>query len=362
MTSAEQRLVTVGIAVYNIREDFLRKCIESVIANTGEDTEIIIADDCSREETADICREYAGGENRIVYMRNEENLGIGAVRNKIAETAAGKWLLFVDGDDMLTGRVSDCVSEAAADEYDYIIFAKNPSRTSLTRIAPDGRYELLASALTRREPQADKLCGFMLHPGTVTSVLYRTEFLRKHGCLFKTELKTAEDSLFNATVCLAEPRVAAFPRTVYYYRKNPQSVTHRYDASAKQCTDCYLRVIKDFIEKNNLDLNGDYKKYRCISALIDNFKRDIFHGDNPHSLRERRKSFEGLLASEPYKSALEQAAAADYKNHELRLTVLLAKKHLFAALCLCYRSKSIFRLYGGISNRINIIKGMLERD
>ena len=113
MTDTKKTFVTMGIAAYNVREDFLRSCIESVIKNSDECTQIIIVDDCSNESTAKICRGYNESDSRILYIRHEENKGIGAVRNTIIKNASGKHLLFIDGDDMTKAQYFVSASQAS---------------------------------------------------------------------------------------------------------------------------------------------------------------------------------------------------------------------------------------------------------
>lgn len=362
MTDTKKTFVTIGIAVYNVREDFLRSCIESVIKNSDDRTQIIIVDDCSNESTAKICRGYNESDSRILYIRHEVNKGIGAVRNTIIKNASGKHLLFIDGDDMLEYNFADCVTYEQCEKYDMIFFAAptNSEALRLKELSEAAVSDMLASAVTRRETQSDELKGFAIHPGSVCSVMYRTDFLRKNGCRFKTELKIAEDSMFNASAYLAHPKIAIYPKRIYYYRNNPQSVTRRYDKNAKALTDCCLNVIEAFIAENNVPIREPFIKYRCTSAVIDNFKRDIFHRDNPKSRRERKKNFLHLINSEPYKTALSEAIPSDFVNHKMRLTVIFAKKRRFAALDFCFRHKLVFRLYGGAISRIKKIKGMLS--
>lgn len=92
-------LVSVLITVFN-RERYLATAIESGLAQTLQDIEIIVLDDCSTDASWEIAQRY-GGDPRVRLHRNECNLGQFPTRNKIAALAGGKYLKYLDSDDAL---------------------------------------------------------------------------------------------------------------------------------------------------------------------------------------------------------------------------------------------------------------------
>ena len=94
----QQPLVTVITVTYNSAQ-FVRDTIESVLAQTYQPIEYIIADDCSRDNTWEIINEYR--DPRIKAYRNEVNLGEYHNRNKAIDRAQGEYLMFIDGDDII---------------------------------------------------------------------------------------------------------------------------------------------------------------------------------------------------------------------------------------------------------------------
>jgi glycosyltransferase involved in cell wall biosynthesis len=94
----EQPLFTVATVTYNSGK-WIKQAIESVLASSYTSFEYIIADDCSCDDTWNIIREYR--DARIVAFRQEKNIGEYANRNAVIRAAKGKYLLFVDGDDVL---------------------------------------------------------------------------------------------------------------------------------------------------------------------------------------------------------------------------------------------------------------------
>jgi hypothetical protein len=94
----EKPLVTVVTVTYNSAR-YVRDTIESVLAQTYSNIEYIIADDCSKDDTWKIVQEYA--DMRIKAYRNETNLREYPNRNKAIDLATGKYLIFIDGDDII---------------------------------------------------------------------------------------------------------------------------------------------------------------------------------------------------------------------------------------------------------------------
>jgi glycosyltransferase involved in cell wall biosynthesis len=98
--NSSQPLVSVLITSYN-REKYIAAAIESVLASTYKNFELIIVDDGSKDSTVSIAQKYAAEDNRISVYINERNLGDYPNRNKAASYAKGKYIKYVDADDYI---------------------------------------------------------------------------------------------------------------------------------------------------------------------------------------------------------------------------------------------------------------------
>jgi glycosyltransferase involved in cell wall biosynthesis len=92
--------VSILTTVYN-RENFIADCIESVLASTYQDWELIIVDDQSKDQSVEIAKEYAAKDTRIKVYINEQNLGDYPNRNQAAKYANGKYIKYLDADDLV---------------------------------------------------------------------------------------------------------------------------------------------------------------------------------------------------------------------------------------------------------------------
>lgn len=91
-------LVSIIMAAYNAAET-IEKAVLSVITQTYQNWELLIIDDCSRDDTMRIMREYAGIDNRIRVFVNESNLGVSRTRKRGLHEAKGQWIAILDSDD-----------------------------------------------------------------------------------------------------------------------------------------------------------------------------------------------------------------------------------------------------------------------
>ena len=96
----ELPLVSVLMTAYN-REKYIAEAIESVIVSTYQNWELIIVDDCSKDKTIEIAKSYEAKDARIKVFVNEKNLGDYPNRNRAASYAKGKYLKYVDADDLV---------------------------------------------------------------------------------------------------------------------------------------------------------------------------------------------------------------------------------------------------------------------
>ena len=100
MNNASLPLVTLGISCYNA-EDSIAKAVESALAQTWENKEIVVVDDHSTDGSRKIVEDFKNRyHDKICYFRNEKNFGIARVRNEIIRRSKGGYIAFFDDDDV----------------------------------------------------------------------------------------------------------------------------------------------------------------------------------------------------------------------------------------------------------------------
>ncbi|MCF2848665.1 glycosyltransferase [Pseudoalteromonas sp. ACER1] len=113
----EKALVSVIMPTYNA-ESYLAESINSVIAQTYNNWELLITDDCSTDDTVAIAKKYADSDSRVKLFIQPQNQGAGAARNNSIMNAKGKYIAFLDADDLwLPEKLEKQVAFATKNNY-----------------------------------------------------------------------------------------------------------------------------------------------------------------------------------------------------------------------------------------------------
>lgn len=92
-------MLSVIVPVYNA-EEYLRKCIDSILYQTYSDLELLLINDGSTDSSGAVCDEYARRDERVRVI-HKENGGVSSTRNLGLDLAQGEWITFVDADDWI---------------------------------------------------------------------------------------------------------------------------------------------------------------------------------------------------------------------------------------------------------------------
>lgn len=124
-------MISVVVPVYNA-EKFLSECVESILAQTYTNFELLLINDGSKDKSGDICDEYAAKDNRI-SVRHIANGGVTAARKLGVKIAKGEWITFVDADDTIPFNALECFSRLFTADTDIIIGQIGPDRINVPK-------------------------------------------------------------------------------------------------------------------------------------------------------------------------------------------------------------------------------------
>lgn len=214
-------MVSVIVPAYNI-EEYLPRCLDSILNQSYRDLEIILVDDGSTDSTGVICDEYAEKDSRVVVI-HKENGGVSAARNDGMNIASGEYVSFVDGDDWIDREMYETLYKNAIDHNADI------SCCGIAQKQQDGRITSLADNQFYYLSQEQLIQGFFDNPLIKETMygpynkLFRRELLKNHS--FNVHLAIGEDLLFVFTCLERAKKVVLDNRPIYWYVKREGSAT-----------------------------------------------------------------------------------------------------------------------------------------
>ena len=257
----DEKLVSVIIPAYNI-EDYIGRCLDSIISQTYKNLEIIVVDDGSRDYTGEILDNYAKKDRRIKVI-HKENGGVSSARNKGIEAAEGDYIGFIDGDDLIEPEMYKTLVDLLEEENADI------AHCGYQMVFPDridyyhntGKKKIQ----TTEEGLKDLLSGEMIEPGLVNKI-YKKELIK--NCRLDETVKINEDLLMNYQLFKLSQKSVYYDITPYSYMIRSSSATGANSLITKR--EDALRVlnqIKDDCINNNL-LSIIYKRYIYLLMAI----------------------------------------------------------------------------------------------
>ncbi len=259
--------VSVIIPVYNV-EQYLSKCLDSVINQTFKNIEIICINDGSTDNSLKILNEYAMADKRIIVI-NQENSGVYAARNKGLQIANGKYISFVDSDDWIE---PECYELAVFHmENDSEIKAVNWGANVINQFnspnTPDSWYA--AKFEGKLSPTKEIL---LQTPGMLWQMLFRNDIIQKNKLNF-SDYKLGEDILFLFKYMLNVNYIYYIPQNLYNYVIRPNSAVTKYGGkynplySLKINIKITIELLEYFKERNKLNLFNEIYFPRQLSSI-----------------------------------------------------------------------------------------------
>ncbi len=235
--------ISVIVPVYNV-EKYLEKCVESIIAQTYSNLEIILVDDGATDSSGLICDRYAENDKRIKVI-HKENGGLSSARNAGIVAAEGEYIGFVDSDDYIEKNMIELLAEelisndadmSVCGVYNVYQERKIPQCSKIERFVCGGEeaYKLL-------------MIGEKI-PGTVCNKLFKRKMIQQ---LRFPEGKLYEDAFFHINLMPLIKKVAVNTTPMYFYVHRKGSITTaKFNSRGMDVIEAY--------EKNYLSVKQNY--------------------------------------------------------------------------------------------------------
>ena len=348
--------LSIIVPVYNV-SSYLKNCIESLISQTYEDIEIILIDDGSKDNSGEICEEYAKQDGRIIF-KHQNNSGVSVARNEGLNLANGEWITFVDGDDYVEKefckKILTAVETTLAEVifFSYFTLKNNKKIFSQPFVLPEGDISKYKDYIQKKiitQYYDNKIINTSASAGTSWGKIIRKTVLDRYAIQYSQGLMRAQDTVFWLNVIEKTTKIFFLNLPLYYYRINDSSITsgNKFIPDSKEQFGKLLKEYQLFIKNNNKD--KEYEKafnIRTLTVLKWHMIHNFFHSQNPKSYNEKIRDLANLCNTDPYEMALE-TNCHKFLPIGSRIVIFLCKYHHFHSSYLVFKFlriiKSIFK-------------------
>ncbi|MBR3358756.1 MAG: glycosyltransferase [Solobacterium sp.] len=269
--------VSIVVPIYKT-EQYLKRCVDSLIHQTLKDIEIILVDDGSPDNCPAMCEELAETDSRIKIV-HKKNGGLSSARNAGMRVAEGEYIGFVDSDDDVEADMYERMADIADREnVDFVM-------SDYKRVLSNGHSYLKSLNITPGKYDKEKIItdiypslimGTNIDYGPLLSVwhcIYRKSFLDEHQLYFEESVKWSEDNLFSAFAgYYADSFYYMKNEALYHYYQNQGTITTSYKKGAwdvylkmNSILDDFFSSRKDYDFRNQLRCHLLYYACNCIS-------------------------------------------------------------------------------------------------
>lgn len=281
--------ISVLIPVYNV-EEYLEECVESILKQSHQDFEIILVDDFSTDKSRDICEDLKKKDSRISTIYHTSNKGVSAARNTCLRAAIGKYIAFIDSDDLVKpDYLKEMYEIAEQADADVVAtggkeYKKNEKGEWVEGIIIEMTKEplILTDNITER---LNIMTKFKLSPSIWSKLIKRSVFVENEICRF--EAIQFEDVLFHFPLLYSAKKYIITNHNSYLYRQSPNSIcrgntpekTRKAIKSILGCmksVDKYIELMND-VYASNIQLQYD-TRYFFAKYLFEVYYLSISEG------------------------------------------------------------------------------------
>lgn len=270
--------VSIIVPVYNV-EKYLRKCLESLCAQTLKDIEIICVDDGSTDNSGTILNEYKTRDRRIIVL-SQENKGKSFAVNRAMKAAAGEYIGLVDPDDWVSADYYEALWKTAKSKNADI------SRACFMRVYSYGEEENRLNETIRFKAENAITLDVNDHSVVMWDAIYRRDFIFDNNLFLDESLKSSVDVPFTFKASILAKSIFPSSEGMYFYRQRDDGLSQIIPEKKEMFYKSYQQVV-DFIN----DMEIPSKIYtsvmkRCFYAYILYF--DFFYNCSFFNFDEKK--------------------------------------------------------------------------
>ena len=290
-------LISIIVPVYKVPEQYLRKCIESIIKQSLKDIEIILVDDGSPDNCGEICDCYEKRDDRIKVI-HKENGGLSSARNAGFLVAEGQWIMFVDGDDWIEPEMCETMYRIGSQKKVQLVMCgimKDYKHTST-----EYKFYLEDAKVYSGNECKWLQQQLLVYNGNIAvayAKLIDRGLLKQNNILHDEVLRQGAEGLeFNLRLFEKLERAIFINRPFYHYIYNENSISASHDEANHEYVIKCFEKIRDFVEtSNNKNMLKPWFNNRLLYVIITTAISGYFNPTNSETYNEKKRKYTDYL-------------------------------------------------------------------
>ncbi len=292
-------VISLIIPVYNV-EKYLDKCIQSVLAQTYDNFEVILVDDGSTDNSGKMCDEYAEKDGRVRAF-HQVNSGVCHARNVGINSARGEFISFIDADDFIDEKYLEILVNAQMEKnYDFTLceFTNLDEKTGISarKVSYENSCEFFDDDIKRYVTPRTLVNPKKQMIGNPYCKLFRRRIIADNKIKYCEEIHLHEDRMFNYEYCQHIKSFVYIPKSLYtrLVRRDSAMNIFREDTLSE-----YQKICKEFMRLLNKYSDFDFseKMYCEIITVSDVLPRYVCNRMNKKKHRTRWNEYYNFLNS-----------------------------------------------------------------
>lgn len=332
-------VISVIVPVYNV-EKFLPQCIDSIIAQTFEDFDLILVDDGSTDNSGHICDDYAKIDSRL-YVVHKKNEGAAVARNIGIENSKTPYITFIDSDDYIDNEyISTLFKKCDGNSVDLVL-------SGFKRVYVDGtiRNESgISLTCINKDEIAD--CMFDIDQSRLLNSqcckIFRTDIIQQNHIRFLPGLSVSEDMIFSFTYFLFCSSICSLDYEGYYYRQTHSASLSKtlfnYDVYRQSVSELY-RLRNEIV--NSFNIKDNRYKYFIYNEYLNGTIWSLL----PLSLlskNQRSERISYLLENYPIAEDI-KLEIKSFKSQIVYTAIQRKSRHLLNLMCGYYKLRYLIK-------------------
>ncbi|WP_191565585.1 glycosyltransferase [Metabacillus idriensis] len=322
--------ISIIVPIFNV-EKYLYNCLDSILAQTYSDFELILVNDGSVDTCGEICDLFAEKDNRIKVI-HKENGGVSSARNKGIEIAKGDYLAFVDPDDTIENNMYNLLIESALDHDADIVVCPiktvniGNNNTSISPIWKD------VNCIINKKTIANYIIPSILNNNNYSlassvNKLYKKSLFKFYNISFEEHKHHSEDARLNFTLLTLINRLVFIEQPLYnYFIRERDSLTQVFRENLYEYALDNKKLLIDICKKYNLEkyINTVRNHYTSVTLLHmqDVVKRNI-------SINNKFKVISSIMNDKDFIKDILRYNCKSYYEMLLKCVCILKNEKIF---------------------------------